>query len=290
MVRQARLRIAEGLVEDCPGIGKGLVQIGIVKGLSRMGEKEPAATPSATQELEALELARCRLEAILASDENWRALRQAGVDDVDLAGRAARQARNTRLEMALVGNAHYQAWKHLNGAITALRARHADPSHLEDGAQPLPTEPARTGGPVQWPAASAGPMAPQRLAERLGQLEGPQIETIALSGKGAGRGLGAAAKGRRGSGVGRDASEASVTFVVREVQAPPDSMAEHTDARLERLRSLEAREMTGRSEAAGGTDAEAEVTIISAEGRRQQREAEEVAGHVRRFRRALSGD
>src|SRR5262249_2000741 len=81
----------------CREIGEG--------GLSRRGEKEPVATPSATQELEALELARCRLEAVLASDENWRALRQAGADDADLAGRAARQARNTRLEMALVGNA-----------------------------------------------------------------------------------------------------------------------------------------------------------------------------------------
>jgi hypothetical protein len=255
-----------------------------------MGEKGPVATPSATQELEALELARSRLEAVLASDENWRALRQAGADDADLAGRAARQARNTRLEMALVGNAHYQAWKHLNGAITALRVRHADPSHLEDGAQPLPTEPARTGGSVQGPAAS-GPTAPQRLAERLGQLEGPQIGTIALPGERAGRGLGAvAAKGRRGPGVGRDAPEASVTFVVREVQAPRESTAEHADARLERLRSLDALELTRRSEAAGGSDAEAEVTIISAEGRRQQREAEEEADRVRRFRRALSGD
>jgi hypothetical protein len=67
-------------------------------------------------------------------------------------------------------------------------------------------------------------------------------------------------------------------------------MAQHSAARLERLRSLEAPEVTGGSRAAGSPDAEAEVTIISAEGRRQQREAEEEAGHVRRFRRALSGD
>ena len=261
-----------------------------------MGEKELAATPSAMQELEALELARSRLEAVLASDENWRALRQAGADDGDLAGRAARQARNTRLEMALVGNAHYQAWKHLNGAITALRARSADPgSHLEKSAQPVPTEPAPAGAPVQGLAASVGPMAPQRLAERLGQLEGRQIEAIALPGEGARRGA-VATKGRRGPGVGQDAPEASVTFVVREVQAPSqaqaptDSMAQHADTPLERLRSLEAREVIGRSQAADGADAEAEVTIISAEGRRQQRKAEEQAGHVRRFRRALSGD
>jgi len=107
-----------------------------------------------------------------------------------------------------------------------------------------------------------------------------------------------AVKGRRGPAVRPDAPEASVTFVVRDVQAPtaqagqapPDSMAQHSAARLERLRSLEAPEVTGGSRAAGSPDAEAEVTIISAEGRRQQREAEEEAGHVRRFRRALSGD
>ena len=264
-----------------------------------MGEKEPVATPSATQELEALELARGRLEAVLANDENWRALQQAGAADVDRAGRAARQARNTRLEMALVGNAHYQAWKHLNGAITALRARNgAQAPHLEDSAPPLPTEPAGTRGPAHGQAATASPPAPQRLAERLGQLDGAQIEAIALPGERAGRVGAVAAKGRPDPLVRRDAPEASVTFVVREAPAPstqagaapPKSMAHESDARLERVRSLEARELTGRSQAAGGTDAEAEVTIISAEGRRQQREAEEKAGDVRRFRRALSGD
>jgi len=258
-----------------------------------MGEKEPVATPSPTEELAALELARCRLEAVLASDENWRALRQSGTE-VDPASRAARQARNTRLEMALVGNAHYQAWKHLNGAITALRARNVDQaSHSADTVQPMPIQPADTRGP----AALVGPTAPQRLAERLGQLEGPQIEAIALPGETPGRSLGALIGKGRGPGVRRDPPEASVTFVVREVQAPStqteiagEAMASHGDVRLERLRSFEARETTAGSQAGGGTDVEAEVTIISAEGRRQQREAEAQAGHVRRFRRALSGD
>jgi hypothetical protein len=264
-----------------------------------MGEKQPVATPSATQELEALELARGRLEAVLANDENWRALCQAGAEDVDHAGRAARQARNTRLEMALVGNAHYQAWKHLNGAITALRARNASQlPQLEDSTPPLPTELTGTNGPAHGQAVSASSPAPQRLAERLGQLEGGQIEAIALPGERA-RWVGAvAAKGRRDRMVRRDALEASVTFVVREAQAPatqagaapPKCMAQESDARPERVHSLEAREVTGRSQATSGIDAEAEVTIISAEGRRQQREAEAKAGHVRRFRRALSGD
>src|SRR5215475_5038275 len=109
------------------------------EGLSRivlMGETQPVATPSASQELEALELARGRLEAVLANDENWRALSQTGAENVDRAGRAARQARNTRLEMALAGNAHYQAWKHLNGAITALRARNAGQAALLEDVAP----------------------------------------------------------------------------------------------------------------------------------------------------------
>jgi hypothetical protein len=263
-----------------------------------MGEKEPVATPSATQELEALELARRRLEAVLADDENWRALRQAGADEVDAKGQAARQARNTRLEMALAGNAHYQAWRHLNGAIAALHARNAGASPVEDSAQPSPAEPVGASGAVHGPAASAGSAVRQRLTERLGQLEGPQIEAIALPGEGAGRGLvRAATKSGRGPAV-RDAPEASVTFVVREVvsssteaQGPsPETMTESSHARLERLRSLEAAEATGGSQAVSITDVEAQVTIISPEGRRQQREAEEEAGHVRRFRRALSGD
>jgi hypothetical protein len=66
-------------------------------------------------------------------------------------------------------------------------------------------------------------------------------------------------------------------------------MTEHPDARLERLRRFEGQQAAGRSQAAC-TDVEAEVTIISAEGRRQQREAEAEAGNVQRFRRALSGD
>jgi hypothetical protein len=264
-----------------------------------MGEKQPVAAPSGTQELEALELARGRLEAVLASDENWRALCQAGAQDVDRAGRAARQARNTRLEMALVGNAHFQAWKHLNGAITALRARNASQApQLEDSAPLLPSAPAGTRGSAHGQAVSTSSPAPQRLAERLGRLEGGQIDPIALPGERTGRVGAVAAKGRRDPLVRQDAPEASVTFVVREAQVPasragaaPDkSMAQESAARLERVHGLEVPEVTGGSQAAGGMDAEAEVTIISAEGRRQQREAEAKAGHVRRFRRALSGD
>jgi hypothetical protein len=87
---------------------------------------------------------------------------------------------------------------------------------------------------------------------------------------------------------------------VRETRAPllpsaeqtPDLGAERSSALLERLRSLnEAPEPTGAAHSPSDTAAEeAEVTIISADGLRQRREADERAGIVRRFRKALSGD
>ncbi len=86
------------------------------------------AASEAMVELAALERARSRLEAALASDENWRALQQSGADDEAAADSAARSARDTRLQMALADNPVYQAWRHLNEAIDALRAAGADAS------------------------------------------------------------------------------------------------------------------------------------------------------------------
>ncbi|MGE0848685.1 MAG: hypothetical protein AB7O44_03555 [Hyphomicrobiaceae bacterium] len=81
------------------------------------------AGPPAKTELEALEEARAHLEAALAGDEAWRALRQPFSDDAQGAAAAARRARNVRLEKALAGNELYKAWKHLNQAINTLRSR-----------------------------------------------------------------------------------------------------------------------------------------------------------------------
>src|SRR5947209_1885341 len=99
-------------VRCAAGSGRGSVK-GLAGGM-------PVAAASATEELEALELARSRLEAALSGDENWRALARSRADGDDS---AARRARNTRLEMALADNAHYRAWKHLNDALDALRAK-----------------------------------------------------------------------------------------------------------------------------------------------------------------------
>src|SRR5262249_39614554 len=98
-------------------------------------------------------------------------------------------------------------------------------------------------------------------------------------------------KDRAGPAVPEHPAEAPVTFVVREIgsatERPPDSCAEPRPARPPGLDGGG----TDRPHSAGvAFSEEAEVTIISAEGRRQLREAEEQAGHVRRFRKALSGD
>jgi hypothetical protein len=73
-----------------------------------------------TDKLVALEQAREQLEAALAGDENWRALQQAEPDDYE-DWSAARQARDTRLTLALERNSLYRAWVHVTAAIEALR-------------------------------------------------------------------------------------------------------------------------------------------------------------------------
>ena len=246
-------------------------------------------TPSTAQELAALERARCQLEAVLSGDENWRALRLAGADNADPAASAARQARNRRLEMALADNAHYQAWKHLNEAIDALRARPAHPSLPQDGAQLVCNEPVARGVD-QGPALSLPTAASERLAERLGRLEPPQIEAIMRGGEGVRRGPDGG-KAQAPAAVGVNPPEASVTFVVREMPPVSTPTAEPLpEPPAAHLGGCDARPQDQPRSAGPVAPAEAEVTIISGEGRRLQREAEEHAGHVRRFRRALTGD
>jgi len=236
------------------------------------------ATPSAMEELEALGQTRSRLEAALSNDENWRALRQSGADGDDAADSAARRARNTRLEMALADNAIYQAWKHLNGAIDALRARSTAQSQA---AEPLvhPTPVAKaTRGPADLPedvaallrtdasgdvpgdappgvhraevdpepVAAAGPSPSARagLVDRLGRLEAPpeaEAEPAARPGvEGSPRPQGRARpQERQARAVPADPPEATVTFVVRESRAPlPPSTELPPDLGAERNSAL----------------------------------------------------
>jgi hypothetical protein len=97
---------------------------------AKQGLPEPAVTAQAgtgadrercivstlhlSKPMAALRAVRAELEAALASDENWRALRRtgAGLD---------RRDRDARLMKALEGNPLYVAWTHVARAIKALR-------------------------------------------------------------------------------------------------------------------------------------------------------------------------
>jgi hypothetical protein len=255
------------------------------------------AASEMTDELTALEQARARLEAELADDENWRALRQTDVQDDAGDASAARRARNTRLKMALAENPLYQAWRHLGEAIAALRdsgtsARHSPDVHRavsEDGAR-----------------ADTGPMA-RRLAvsrmESLNEAEGGAERQGAVAGALPDQPAMAqppasdspTATPARGL-AGAEPDEATVTFVRREpllpsAELPADLGSPRASELFERLRGVSGEARPTESFAAPEAGAEeAEVMIVTADGARAQREAATRAGTIRRLRKALSGD
>ena len=229
------------------------------------------AASRVTDELTSLAEARARLEAELAGDEHWRALQQQPVEGEAAEASAARQARNTRLKMALAGNPLYQAWRHLGEAIAALRASGAD-------AQP-PHAPAEkmTPGVAQGQASAQSPPAAGKTIAGLDGAPSPEPRRHAVA----------------------DPEEATVTFVRREpllpsAHLPADLGTDRASALFERLRGLQEEQEPAASEAtfASPNDnaEEAQVTIVSAESARLRREAEQRAGTIRRLRKALSGD
>ena len=230
----------------------------------------------------------------------------------------------------------YQAWKHLNGAIDALRARSAARSQAaEPLVRPAPADKATRGSPTFRTTsppfcAATRPMHAQHGAQRAEEAAGRSrlpaiaVRTSPASWTGSSgwrwaprsRGKARSPPRRRGKpvaarvGLGQqerqthpvpaDPPEATVTFVVRETRAPllpsaelpSDLGTERNSALFDRLRSLdEAPEPPATTYSpSDAADEEAEVTIVSVEDLRQRREAEERAGIVRRFRKALSGD
>lgn len=268
------------------------------------------AASGVTDELASLEQARARLEAALAGDEHWRALRQSPGqgEDEDEEATAARRARNTRLEMALAENPLYRAWKHLGEAIAALRASSADAERpaptgelpgeiadlLRDHASPEAPPPAdKPAEPPSEPEQAAPPHAADDAS--------PPVEPPAPSaapGKAPAADLDRAPRPPPNGPTAADQEEATVTFVRREpllpsARLPADLGTQRDTALFERLRGLEEKRQPPAGEAAFAPpkDAEeAEVTIVSAEATRLRREAEERAGTIRRLRKALSGD
>jgi hypothetical protein len=102
---------------------------------AKQGLPEPAVTAQAGTEADrercivstlhlskpmaALRAVRAELEAALASDENWRALRRTGAGQGETG--LDRRDRDARLMKALEGNPLYVAWTHVARAIKALR-------------------------------------------------------------------------------------------------------------------------------------------------------------------------
>ena len=114
-----------------------------------------------SSKLMALMRARERLEATLAVDDSWQALRRFGLAAEAGAGEVA------RLEATLHTNPFYRAWKNVNAAIEARRA--PDPVSTLPGARQTPpaaahaldlvrTHPA-PGGAVSQPAKLTSPEA-----------------------------------------------------------------------------------------------------------------------------------
>jgi hypothetical protein len=104
-----------------------------------------------TENLAALEEARVRLEAALASDENWRALQQSPRDDVS----EERRARDTRLRMALDANPLFRAWTHVTAEIGDVGDGTGGPAPATQGA--LEEAPAAEPKRVPFPEASELP-------------------------------------------------------------------------------------------------------------------------------------
>jgi hypothetical protein len=241
-------------------------------------KEDCVATSRVTDELTSLQQARARLEAELAGDEHWRALCQPPGPGEETQASAARQARNTRLKMALADNPLYQAWKHLGEAIDALRANPAEPLPSGELARTMPGV-AQVQASAPTPELADKPTKPKQ-AQRAADVGGtPRFEP-------------------RPRAVA-EPEEATVTFVRREpllpsAQLPADLGTSRHSELFERLRSLEEGEepAAGESTFASPSDnaGEAEVTIVSGESARLQREAEARAGTIRRLRKALSGD
>jgi len=232
-------------------------------------------------EVSLLEEVRARLEAALATDENWRALMR-GPAFASEEDAAARRARDTRLEMALADNGVYCAWRHVGEAIAALRGYDADAGVRRRSPQSeLPQEIAeliRRRADEEERSASFGelqqPAAVPATAPFPTLTVGSPLESAA--------------------GIVQPPlrQEAAVTFVARE---PAAAVVERTAQRLplrDRLRDIaaEPKAQARTFSASKAGNEEADVTILTTEAIEQRALAERRRLAVARFRKALLGE
>jgi hypothetical protein len=228
-------------------------------------------------EVSLLEEARARLEAVLATDENWRALMR-GPAFAPGEDAAARRARDTRLEMALADSGVYSAWCHIGEAIAALRGYEMDAGVSRRSPQSeLPQEIAEL---IRRRADEE-----ERLTS-YEELKQPSAVPSSTHSVGSPREIAA--------GVAQQPlrQEAAVTFVARE---PAAASVERTAKRLplrDRLRHIaaEPKAQARTFSASKAGNEEAEVTILTAEAIAQRELAERRRSAVSRFRKALLGE
>jgi hypothetical protein len=289
----------------------------LAKGTLAADSQEGAVTTAAfTDELTALEETRARLEAALASDENWRALRQSRTGD-EATLSAAHRARNTRLKMALAENALYLAWRHVVEAVDALRQGSAGTEQAAAPAEAAAGEPERrpkTDADLHRDLsqgvarAIAGTLARRLEAAQMQStgdevvgggaatehvpepLSTPMPEAIPRRPAHDARGRGdpdAHARSAPLSLAGIEPDEATVTFVRR---SGPSAAAGAEPQPFQRGRGPADEVEPAKPLSAVAVKEEAEVTILSPEDAKVRREAEARAGTVRRLRKTLSGD
>jgi hypothetical protein len=247
------------------------------------------APSGTTQDLAALEQARAQLEAALAADENWRALRKSEARG-GAPESAARSARNTRLKMALAQNPLYQAWRHLGEAIAALHESRArgGAGAGEGGAETVSQgkfgslarrlDVSRAGGAARAPGHETA-SAPLPANDQA-----PAIPPPASTMSQAAADAAAADDPAPRRWADEDPDEATVTFVRHEpllpsVDQPEDISAARARGLFARLRALAdapraSQQSASEAFAASGRTEEAEVVIVPAESGAQGREVE----------------
>jgi hypothetical protein len=149
-----------------------------------------------TSKLLALERARQRLEAALANDDGWRALRRLNAAADRGGGEAG------RLEIPMLANPLYRAWKNVNAAI---EARQSDRS-------------ADCGSASVWPSPQAG----------VGLAATGKVANL-KAGKDPTESRGGAGQRQGDRAVPVPTPEASVSFIVR-ASAPARAASEQRQA------------------------------------------------------------
>jgi hypothetical protein len=226
-----------------------------------------------TSKLLALERARQRLEVALADDEGWRALRRLDTTPDLGAGEAA------RLEILLLSNPLYRAWKNLNAAIEAKQSGRPPASSppAVSGAQAGPGlgatagadfEP-EAGGAVRrggaCPSAPAAADLPARAKRPASALQHQVERAVAVR-----------------------TQEASVSFIMRGLRQRPalaaraQREAERRQPRLQEEFPPPPNGAVANPEGPLAPVEEAEVAVVSVAARRH-------AGTVERLLRALHG-